>query len=187
MLSNLLLSSIGEWSFGWESITVHKVGGQYWEATAMSPLNYWLRTLPWLIDRDDPDGESSGEEHSDAKPLSQRWLVPMSLLRGSSGRYAHLDPLTLDLAKRLEFEPTLKDQLAMLGMNVYPTEDDKTGPELLNALARAWKGGRIRDAWFDVFLGQVRDAWRHFDADNGLPKAFLVRNGRCVSARQSGP
>ena len=57
-------------------------------------------------------------------------------------------------------------------------EQDRTGPELLQALATAWMQRKIPLGRFDVFLGQVRDAWRHLDSDQGLPEAFLVRTGR---------
>ena len=58
----------------------------------MSPLKYWLTTLPWLMDG------------SAVEPLRRRWLVPESLLRGQRDRYAHLDPLSLELAHRLNAE-----------------------------------------------------------------------------------
>lgn len=97
---------------------------------------------------------------------------------GQSERYSHLDPLSLDLARRLQADPDLKADLTRLGLNVYPVEDDQIGPELLDALASAWNSRRVPTRRFDVFLGQVRDAWRHLDPDNGLPKMFLVRTGR---------
>lgn len=166
-LSNLLLQLIGRWNENFESVAIRKRYGQPWETRVTSPLKHWLQYIPWLVDRD-----------KEAQPLSQRWFVPESLLRGQSGRYAHLDPLSLDLAKRITIEPTLRDGLASLGLNVYPTEDDRTGPELLNALAGAWQSGRVPPERFDVFLGQVREAWRFLDSDRGLPHAFLVRTGR---------
>ena len=166
-LSNLLLCSIGRWNAGWESVTVTKVDGNPWRKSATSPLKHWLRRMAWLSDRDNI-----------AEPLSRRWLVPESLLRGQSERYAHLDPLPLDLARKLSAESTLRDRLVMFGLNVYPTEDDQTGPELLEALARAWANDRVPSGRFDVFLGQVREAWRHLDLDKGFPDTFLVRNGK---------
>ena len=178
-LSNLVLSSIGDWSTDWAEVTVSKVGGQRWKTTTTSPLMYWLRTSAWLSDQD-PQGDSEiVETCNEAQALSQRWLVPSSLLRGGRTRYAHLDPLSLDLLKRLDVEPSVKEQLIKLGLNVYPTEDDdKTGPELLEALARAWDEDRVPSARFDAFLGQVREAWSHFVPDRGLPNTFLVRTGR---------
>ena len=175
-LSNLLLRSIGRWNANWDSVTIRKRHGESWQAYATSPLKHWLQSISWLSDRDE-----------NAQLLSQRWLVPESLLRGQSGRYAHLDPLSLDLVKRLDVEPVLKERLVTLGLNIYPTEDDKTGPELLNALARAWTSGRVPAGRFDVFLGQVREAWRFLDPDRGLPDIFLVRTGRrSFSARCRG-
>ncbi len=165
--SNLLLRSIGTWSVGWESVTIRKRSGNSWAVRVTSPLKHWLQNMPWLSDRD-----------RNAQPLWQRWLVPESLLRGQSGRYAHLDPLALDLVKRIGGEPTLQDQLVRLELNVYPTEGDRTGPALLDALAKAWARGRVPAGRFDVFLGQVREAWRFLDSEQGLPAALLVRTGR---------
>ena len=61
---------------------------------------------------------------------------------------------------------TCNTSLEGLGLNVYPTEDERTGPELLDALAVAWSGRRVPAGRFDMFLGQVREAWRHLDPDN---------------------
>ena len=165
-LSDLVLASLGSW-FGWESATVRKTSGHYWERRVTSPLKYWLKTLAWLNDGSDVE-----------QPLGRRWLVPESLLRGQQDRYSHLDPLSLDLARRLSAQPELKDALTRLDLNVYPTEENRTGPELLDALATAWTANRVPSGRFDVFVGQVRDAWRHLDPNKGLPKMFLVRTGR---------
>ena len=165
-LANLLCCSIGRWDAGWESVTVSKVAGQRWRTDVTSPLSHWLRTTAWLSDRDES-----------ARLLSRRWLVPESLLRGQAERYAHLDPLPLGLAKQLGEEPVLRERLTMLGLNEYPTDSDETGPALLDALAQAWIEGRVPSGRFDIFLGQVRDAWRHLDLDIGFPNTFLVRSG----------
>ena len=62
-------------------------------------------------------------------------MVPESYLRGQRERYLHLDPLSLDLASLLNKDPELKGELVALGLNIYPTEEDRTGPALLDALA----------------------------------------------------
>ena len=166
--SRLVLASLGRWA-EWESVTVRKsYGRQSWRQEVASPLKHWLRMTAWLSESDVVV----------AQPLSRRWLVPESLLRGQAERYAHLDPLSLDLARELNVDPALQAQLSSLGLNVYPTEDDQTGPELLEALARAWTASTVPRARFDVFLGQVRDAWRHFNPNEGLPDTFLVRTGQ---------
>ena len=166
-LSRLVLASLDHWNAGWESVTVQKIDGHSRQWHVTSPLKHWLRTFAWLSDSDE------GEQ-----PLSRRWLAPVSILRGQFERYSHLDPLSLDLARRLDTDPGLKKQLVRLGLNVYPTEDDQTGPELLEALATAWTENRAPTGRFDAFLGQVRDAWRHLDPDRGLPETFLVRTGQ---------
>ena len=65
-----------------------------------------------------------------------------------------------------------------LGLNVYPTDGERIGPELLEALAGAWREKRVPPGRFDIFLGQLRHAWHHMHADKGLPSAFLVRTAR---------
>ena len=167
-LSNLVLTSIGDWPDGWERVRIKKTsGGRYWSTDLISPLKHWLKVLPWFVDED-----------NDGTTLSQRWLVP-ACLRGQNRRFRHLDPLSKGLTKRLEEAPELKDVLKGLGLNVYPEEEgEKTGPELLEALANAWSDGKVEPQLFDVFLGQVRHAWQHFDAEKELPKRFLVRTGR---------
>ena len=174
-LSRLVLASLRHWPNGWESVAIDKTGGYSWSTRITSPLKYWLNTLAWLGDR------ASVEE-----PLGRRWLVPESYLRGQRERFSHLAPLSLDLARRLNDDPELKDALVALGMNVYPTEEDRTGPALLDALATAWTSRRVPPGRFDVFLGQVRDAWKHLDPDKGLPDAFLVRTGRRMFATREG-
>ncbi len=166
-LSHLVLASLGSWPAGWHSITITKCEGQASSFSVTSPLSYWLKTQAWLSDR------------NTVKPLSRRWLVPVSLLQGQVARFQHLDPLSLDLARKLEAEPELKAALIRLGLNVYPTGDDQTGPELLEALAAAWSSKRVYDGGrFDMFLGQVRYAWKKLDPDKGLPKSFLVRTAQ---------
>ena len=172
-LSDLLLVSLPQWGAGWESITITKVSGNDWRTRITSPLKYWLTTLPWLADR------------PAVKSLERRWLVPESFLRGQGEGYAHLDPLSQELARRLNADPHLQRTLAGLGLNIYPTEEERTGPELLDALAAAWSGNRVPAGRFDLFLGQVRDAWRHLDPDKGLPRRFLVTSGpRKFSVRE---
>ena len=162
--SCLLLASLESWPDDWESATIRKPKGYYWSRSIRSPLSYWLETAAWLN-----DGTAVKQ------PLSRRWLVPVSLLQGQFARFQHLDPLSLVLARKLEAEPELKAALIRLGLNAYPMEDDQTGPELLEALAAAWNSKRVDDGGrFDMFLGQVRDAWQCLDPDKGLPKSFLV-------------
>ena len=167
-LSRLVLTLLESWPASWKSARIKKLEGGYsWSRDIMSPLKYWLTTLPWFVDGSVVD-----------RPLSDRWLVSTVLLRGQRDRFQHLNPLSMELARRLETVPELKVVLNQLGLNIYPVEDDRTGPELLEALAVAWDANRIPSGRFDMFLGQVRDAWRHLDMDRGLPERFLARTGR---------
>ena len=174
-LSRLLIASFEAWLGSWESVTIRKLQGYGWSCRITSPLKYWLRTLEWF------------DDGGIVKPLEHRWLIPASLLGNQRKRFRHLDPLTFNLARRLEDKQELSAVLQGLGLNVYPEEQDRTGPELLQALATAWTDKRIPPGRFDVFLGQVRDAWRHLDPNKGLPDALLVRTGRrTFSARGRG-
>ena len=166
-LSRLVLNSMCNWPSGWEQATVRKVHGEWstWKIT--SPLKHWLSTLPWLVDG------SSGK-----RSLSERWLVPVSLLRGQQDRFRHLRPLTLEMSRRFEADLELTDTLKGLGLNVYPTDWESIGPELLKALAVAWRTQPELAARFNIFLGQVRHAWQHFDESSELPDQFLVWNAR---------
>ena len=166
-LSRLVLGSVESWPNDWWSCRIRKLRGESWSRKIRSPLNYWLATLAWLT-----DGTPS------AQPLSSRWLVPASFLRWQRDRYRHLDPLSLYLTRRLEDKPELKAALIRIGLNVYPIEEVRTGPELLEALAVAWAAERIPAGRFDVFLGQIREAWEHLDPAKGLPETLLIRTGQ---------
>ena len=167
-LSRLILASLDHWSDGWTSATVKKTSGNAWSTRIMSPLKHWLQTMSWL-------GEHG--QHT-AQLLSSRWFVPESLLRGQSMLYSHLYPLPRELARRLNVSASLLERLVELGLNVYPAESEMIGPELLDALAKAWTDNRVPAGRFDVFLGQVRHGWQHLDPEGELPNTFLVRTGR---------
>ncbi len=167
-LSNLILASLAHWKNGWEKVTIRR---SWWSQQITSPLKHWLSTLLWLH-------EGSGETHMpprEPRPLRKRWLVPESLVRGQKGRFRHLAPLSLPLAHRLAQDEGLLEALGSLGLNIYPTEDAQTGPDLLDALADVVMRQMAMPAGgFDVFLGQVRHAWRRFGPDRELPERFLV-------------
>ena len=162
-LSRLVVDSIGCWPAGWECATIRKVRGERRSWSISSPLSHWLSTHAWLAD-------GSGTERA----LSDRWHVPTSLLQGHQDRFRHLRPLTLTLSRRLEDDPGLAGTLKGLGLNFYPTESERIGPALLNALAAAWRTQPELVARFNVFLGQVRHAWQYFDGDAQLPDEFLL-------------
>lgn len=165
-LSELILVSFAHWEEGWEEATIRKVKGTPWSQRITSPLQYLLSTEPWLA-----DGHNGGPI-----PLRHRWFVPESLLRGQKGRFRHLAPLSLPLARRLAGDEQLLQTLKKLGLNIYPTEDIQTGPGLLEALASVAAAGNAMPAGgFDVFLGQVRHAWRHLNPEGALPEHFVVR------------
>ena len=176
-LSNLILASLAHWKHGWDEITITR---SRWSQQIPSPLKHWLSTLPWL---DDAHRGSQGLLPGDPRPLHQRWFVPGSLLRGPSGHFRHLSPLSLQLAQRLGKDEDLLEALEGLGLNVYPTEEARTGPALLETLAdvadRLADGTHVRNAMpaggFNVLLGQIRHGWRHLDPEGDLPTRFIIR------------
>ena len=177
-LSNLILSSLRHWKAGWDRVTIRR---SWWSQQVRSPLKHWLSTLPWLDDAHHA-GQAPGEG---PRPLHQRWLVPGSLIRGQSGRFRHLSPLALPLAQQLGESEHAKilEVLKALGLNVYPTEEARTGPALLETLAdvaeRLADGAQVRGVMpaggFDVLLGQIRHGWRHLDPEGELPTRFIIR------------
>ena len=166
--SQLLLDSLAHWPDGWQNATIKKLQGDPCSWKITGPLKHWLSTIPWLH-----DGTGVVRE------LPRRWFVPVTRIRGRKDRFQHLEPLSLDLAREVEAKPKLFDALKNLGLNIYPEEDDQIGPELLEALAVGWADGKVPLERFDEFLGQIRDAWRHFhfDPNRGLPEKFVVRTG----------
>ncbi len=175
-LSNLILASLARWKNGWEEVTIKR---SWWSQQIPSPLKHWLSTLPWLVDT--PSGDRGLARNP--RPLHQRWLVPGSLLRGQKGLFRHLSPLALPLAQRLGEDAETLEALEGLGLNVYPTEEARTGPFLLETLAdvaaRLADGTHVRNAvpagGFNVLLGQVRHGWRHLDPEGHLPTRFIIR------------
>ncbi|MYB40426.1 hypothetical protein F4X86_04140, partial [Candidatus Saccharibacteria bacterium] len=155
---------MGDWPNGWEQATVRKVGGESSVRLITSPLKHWLGATAWLSD-------GIGGE----RPLADRWLVPISMLRGQRERFRHLRPLSLELSRRLDADAELLGKLQSMGLNVYPTDGERIGPELLDALAEAWRSERVPLGQFDIFLGQLRHAWQHLDVGKEFPGAFLVR------------
>ena len=166
-LSHLLLMSLPHWPDDWQKATIKKQDGQNWSRPLLSPLNYWLSTQQWLLDE------------TEIKPiLSQCWLIPTSLLSGQTGRFRYLNSLSFSLSCKLEANPELRKVLTTLGLNMYPAESEQIGPKLLEALADAWETKKVPTERFDIFLGQLRDAWDRFDPQKGLPKSLLVRTER---------
>ena len=165
--SKLVIESICAWPKGWEKAIIRKVMGEKRSWPVTSPLKFWLSTIPWLSD-------GGGKE----QPLHDRWLVPTSLLRGHHDRFRHMRPLSLELTRRLENDLELCETIEWLKLNVYPTDGERIGPELLDGLAEVWRENRVPPQQFDIFLGQLRHAWQHLDESKGLPSSFLVQTAR---------
>jgi hypothetical protein len=165
-LSELLLASFQHWPGGWESAVVQKTEGMPWTASLKSPLRHALRTLGWFA-----DGEP-------LRPLGKRWFVREALMGTQRERFSHLRPLSVSMARGLAADHGLLSHLVALGLHTYPMDEEKIGPQLLDALAAAWEKKRIAPQRLDIFLGQLRDGWRHFDPSQPLPQRFVVSAGR---------
>ncbi len=179
-LSQLVLASLTQWEDGWRKVRIRlRRGDWYWAQRIPSPLQHWLSTLPWLVDA--PGGDQGALR--DRKPLHQRWFVPGSLLRGPSGQFRDLSPLSLQLVQQLGKDEEVLVALERLGLNVYPTEEARAGPALLETLADVAEGlahgahnhNAMPAGRFNVLLGQVRHGWRHLDLEGDLPTRFIIR------------
>ena len=165
-LSELLLASFQHWPSDWCRIEVQKTQGNPWTLSLKSPLRHALRTLGWFA------------VSELLRPLCERWFVREALLGSQRERYSHLRPLPITMARRLAADPELLKQLTALGLHTFPMDEEKIGPQLLDALAAAWDKKRIPPQRQDIFLGQVRDGWKHFDPSQPLPQRFIVLAGR---------
>lgn len=178
--THLILASLVSWEEGWDEVTIRKKAGKPWSQRIPSPLWHCLSTLPWLAECTIERGI-----WQEPRSLAHRWLVPEFLLRGQSGRFRHLSPLSLPLAQRLGLDEELLDALVSLGLNVYPTEGALTGPALLERLADVAEGladgaraqSEMPAGGSNVLLGQVRHGWRHLDPEGDLPTRFVIWTG----------
>ena len=173
-LSDAILDSIPHWPRSWDEAVIEKTEGNRDEGRITSPLKHWLSREAWLR-----DGEGT------ALKLSDRWWIREPFSPPQAARFSHLHPISPPLSDRLHRDEGLLQALKSLGLKEYPRESERIGPALLEALAEAWSQDRIPFRQFDIFLGQVRDAWDRFRDDAELPSRFLVlKKARAFSVRQ---
>ena len=140
--------------------------GQVDTVSLLSPLAFALQKLPWILVEDD------GVKRSPA----EHWHVPHEKLHKREWLFAHLQPLPVDMAKRLDHNSCLRTKMQALGLPCYDEEEKATDTRLLNALATAVEHNTFRHR--STFLGQVYSAWKNFPTDElDLPKCILVRRG----------
>jgi hypothetical protein len=169
-LMEAILGSMANWEEGWESLWIHRVEGNKDSFSLTSPLAWILRRSPWLGLRD-------GGVLEWCRP-ADRWHVPaFELARGKRWQFAHLRPLPGDLANRLDIQPRLANAIRQLGLPRFDPEIKSASTRLLDALTDAVERDEVPH--WDVFLGQVRSAWRGFEPSTNsvFPKKLLVQRG----------
>ena len=98
------------------------------------------------------DAAMAADGSSSERPLSERWLVPISLLQGQQDRYRHLRPLSLEMARTLGADPELAATLKDWDSTNIPrmgNASDQNFSMRWRCLARATELA----ARFNVFLG----------------------------------
>lgn len=169
-LMEVVLGSASHWPDGWDTCTINRYEGNSNMFPLPSPVAFTLRKLPWL-------GLREGEDIEWCRP-ADRWHVPaLELARGRKWQFAHLRPLPGELANRLDVHPSLAAVLRRLGTPRFDPETKTSSTQLLDALVAAVERSDVPH--WDVFLGQVRSAWRGFEptAPPVFPKKLLVQRG----------
>lgn len=169
-LMEVVLGSAGQWEDGWDSLSIMRVEGNSDTIRLQSPLAHILSRLPWL-------GLAEGGAIEWSRP-AERWHVPaLELARGRKWQFAHLRPLPGELANRLDTDGRLAAAMRRLGTPRFEPETKSASTQLLDALADAVVRNEVPH--WDVFLGQVRSAWRGFEPAGGsaFPKKLLVQRG----------
>lgn len=163
-----VLASAGSWPSEWDRLQISRVEGNPDTIVLPSPLFWQLQNAAWL-------GLREGDELEWCRP-AERWHVPaLELGRGRRWQFRHLRPLPGDVANRLDTDAALAGVMQRLGMPRFDPEKRSASPRLLEALAAAVEKGDVPH--WDVFLGQVRSAWKAFDpaADTPFPERLLVQ------------
>ena len=169
-LMEVVLGSASHWHDGWDACTISRYEGNSNMFSLPSPVAFNLRKLPWL-------GLREGEDIQWCRP-ADRWHVPaLELARGRKWQFAHLRPLPGELANRLDVQPSLSAAMRRLGTPRFDPETKTSSTQLLDALVDAVERSDVPH--WDVFLGQVRSAWRGFEpaVPTSFPKKLLVQRG----------
>lgn len=167
ILMDLLIRSIGEWEDNWGILKIEKQSGQLDTINVPSPLRCWLGETPWLI-------EMIEETYWRCRP-KDRWYIPLHWMSVRLPFLKHLNPFPADIALAFESQPGLVQELQKLGMPVFHPETKTRSPRLLMDLAMALERPDTI-ASKNVFLGQVRDAWKYFEpeGEGGFPDKLVV-------------
>lgn len=171
-LTRLLFHSISRWPAGWENSRYRKTTRQEHEGTIRSFLYHALRTLRWVWCDEEGRGEGAA--------LGERWFVRASAETSQRRHFDHLRPLPPDLSRELvRLGASATQALVALGLPLFDVEAETSDPRLLVDLADALDQDRVAPAAKNIFLGQVRNAWRVLHPTDGspLPLAVIVQRG----------
>ncbi|HHO2171155.1 TPA: sacsin N-terminal ATP-binding-like domain-containing protein [Aeromonas hydrophila] len=169
-MMEVVLGSVGHWEDGWGILSINRIKGHLNSIRLQSPLARSLSKLPWL-------GLQDGDVIEWSRP-ADRWHVPaLELARGRKWQFSHLKPLPGELANRLDMDSRLAAMMRLLGTPRFDPETKSPSTQLLDVLADAVARGDVPH--WDVFLGQVRSAWRGFEPTVGspFPNRLLVQRG----------
>ena len=168
-LMQVLLRSIANWADDWEIIRVSKIGGISDSNTHESPLKYWLKKTPWLID-------TTGKIPPEFRPRD-RWFIPPAAIAGRVHQFKHLNPIPPKISSVLDSDLELTEELEELGMPRYQPEIKTSSTRLLDDLAISLENPEAI-ANRDIFIGQVREAWSLFEPDpeGPFPPILIVKS-----------
>lgn len=178
-LMHVFLKSIAKWKGNWETISVSKIGGDRDSRSHESPLKYWLKESPWLID--------NGKSLSEFRPRD-RWFIPPAAIAGRIHQFKHLNPVPPKISRVLDSDRELSEELEKLGMPRYQPESKTSSTRLLDDLAISLENPEAI-ANRDIFMGQVRAAWSLFepDTEGPFPTKLIVKSGSELKALSPSP
>lgn len=163
-----VLASSVSWPDGWGAVTVGRIRGEWHEFTLPSPLFHELSTRAWIVERLE-DGSFRWSQ------ALERWYVPGQYLRRGRGwTLEHLSPLPMEMAERLDRDEALLTFFTVLGMPSYAPDEPSNDPRLLRSLADTAEHRNYQNR--DVFLGQVRSAWKAFSPETAedFPSKIII-------------
>ncbi len=96
-----------------------------------SPLKYWLKETPWLID-------TTGKTLPEFRPR-ERWFIPPAAIAGRVYQFKHLNPVPPKISQELDSDIDLSKELEKLGMPRYQPESKTSSTQLLDSLAISLK------------------------------------------------
>ena len=178
-LMHVLLKSIAKWNGTWETISVSKIGGDRDFKSHESPLKYWLKETPWLIDTTGLPPEFRPRD---------RWFIPPAAIAGRVHQFKHLNPVPPKISRVLDSDLELSEELEKLGMPRYQPERKTSSTRLLDDLAISLENPD-EIAHRDIFMGQVRAAWSLFepDTEGPFPPKLIVKSGTELKAVVPSP